>query len=1445
MKFLSDLDLNLLCRLKNTLLEDTGASVPSTYYSVTDGNNPNQVGLLCHYNGKIWFFGKPTAGTTAWSTVATTSDVPTYTVANRVLVTNGSLQGISSPDFGVDGSSNLDVGAGGTKRRIVNLNDPINDYDAANKRYVDSMAAGLRDFKDSVVFTTVAATGGTFSAVPTQATITGAAISSFDAPGVTVTTGMRVLVKNQAAIDKEQNGIYEITAINAYTYDLQRTVDANVTGELSDGTVVFVEKGTTWDKTTWIITDSGTTPVLNTDDLTWVLFSQVAGITAGAGLTMTGATIDVNPDNVTIQIVSDAVTVKGATAGNNYKVLITTTGGASAVPTWGQINLAQPFITGLLPTGNGGTGLNTSATTKGSILYTSASGVWNTAAPAGAGTTLQVPVGDKTAQTVTWTNTTGTNNVVLSDAPTFTTSIDTSSGTFAMFATPTNVTAFAAVTTFTMGAAAGAQTVNLFNSSTAASTYNLFGGATTNTTTKTINIGAAGVSGSITNINIGSSVAGATGTTNLYQNVSALKQVTVTDSASGFQIVGSADNTKKLQFSTSIATTTTRTWTIQDASGTVALSVNNLGFFASTTSLQLAGVISDETGSGVLVFGTSPTITTSIVAGSASMDIFNTTAATINAFGAATTLAIGNVATGAQTVNMFGGSTASSTYNFAGGATSSGNTKTINIGTGGVAGSTTVINLGSSVNTTVNLNGSLVVDDGAAGFTITNVADATRKAQFNCATIATGTTRTYTFDNASGTFALLAVHHLGQFAATTSAQLAGVISDETGSGVVVFNTSPTFNTSIVAGGAAIDVFNTVATTCNTFGAATTFTLGNTTTAAQTVTLFGSSTGASTYNLATGATASATTKVINIGTAGVSTSVTNINFGSAVAGATGTAAFQNITLTATSPVFATSVTTSSASIDVFNTTATSVNAFGAATTLNIGNVAAGAQTVNMFGGSTAASTYNFAGGATANATAKTVNIGGAGVSGSITNINIGSSVAGATGTTTIRTATIVNDGNTGNFFSIANVADATKKIAFSASGITTGNIRTLTIQDLSGTVAYLGNTLNQFGPTTSAQLAAVISDEVGSGYLVFNTSPSFVTSITTSSVTLDVFNTTATTINFGGAATTFNIGGSSAAQTITIGGGSTNTSTYNFGTGVTGTGNTKTINIGTGGAAGSTTNVNIGAGAGGTVTINTTLLASTLNTNDSTFSIRNTADPTKIAKFDCGTIATATTRTFTFQNATGTLALLSNTLNQFASTTSAQLASVISDDTGSGVLVFNNSPALTTPGITTGLDDANGALMLGFTPTGSAVNYFNLTNSATTAGKVYLGTLGTDANINLQLEPKATTTTSSSWGAITWKDNATNAQVLRMCRTWGFTLSTGAPDRNNQPLTLSQSMVIAHEFGTQDIMVMVTEVSTGAMVMTDWIKTPGQETRQITVNFKSTPSTDAYRVTVVG
>lgn len=59
-------------------------------------------------------------------------------------------------------------------------------------------------------------------------------------------------------------------------------------------------------------------------------------------------------------------------------------------------------------------------------------------------------------------------------------------------------------------------------------------------------------------------------------------------------------------------TTTASTNVTLPTGGTLATTSNNLGAFASTTSSQLAGVISDETGTGALVFGTTPTFTTNL-----------------------------------------------------------------------------------------------------------------------------------------------------------------------------------------------------------------------------------------------------------------------------------------------------------------------------------------------------------------------------------------------------------------------------------------------------------------------------------------------------------------------------------------------------------------------------------------------------------------------------------------------------------------------------------------------------------------------------------------------------------------------------------------------------------------------------------------------------------------
>jgi len=108
-----------------------------------------------------------------------------------------------------------------------------------------------------------------------------------------------------------------------------------------------------------------------------------------------------------------------------------------------------------------------------------------------------------------------------------------------------------------------------------------------------------------------------------------------------------------------------------------------LGFAGINLSARLLGALSDETGTGVAVFGTSPTFTTSVV-GSATFSAFNTVTTNLSFAGAATTFSVGGTPTTALTANFFANATATAT------------TKTLNFGTGGASGSTTAINIGSA-----------------------------------------------------------------------------------------------------------------------------------------------------------------------------------------------------------------------------------------------------------------------------------------------------------------------------------------------------------------------------------------------------------------------------------------------------------------------------------------------------------------------------------------------------------------------------------------------------------------------------------------------------------------------------------------------------------------------------------------------------------------------------
>lgn len=351
-------------------------------------------------------------------------------------------------------------------------------------------------------------------------------------------------------------------------------------------------------------------------------------------------------------------------------------------------------------------------------------------------------------------------------------------------------------------------------------------------------------------------------------------------------------------------------------------------------------------------------------------------------------------------------------------------------------------------------------------------------------------------------------------------------------------------------------------------------------------------------------------------------------------------------------------------------------------------------------------------------------------------------------TALRTLSInVNDGSR-----VLSLTGDLNTVGGNSLTLTTSGATNVTLPT-SGTIAVVGNPLSQFAATTSAQLAGVISDEVGTDKLVFNTSPTFVTSLITSSASFDLFNTTATTLNFAGAATSLTIGATTGTATIrnastvvtgdlAVNGGDITTSAASFNlVNATAT----TVNI-----AGAGTTVSIGA-ATGTTTINNantvvtgdlainggdvTTSATTFNLVDATVTTLNLAGAATSVTIG------ATTGTATIRNAntaiTGDLAVNGGDLTSSAATFNLLDATVTT-------LNFARAGTAITIGATTGtttIRNANTVI------TGDlAVNGGDITSSSatvnlftSTATAINIGSGSADVTIPGDLFVTGTTT----------------------------------------------------------------------------------------------------------
>ena len=90
----------------------------------------------------------------------------------------------------------------------------------------------------------------------------------------------------------------------------------------------------------------------------------------------------------------------------------------------------------------------------------------------------------------------------------------------------------------------------------------------------------------------------------------------------------------------------------------------------------------------------------------------------------------------------------------------------------------------------------------------------------------------------------------------------------------------------------------------------------------------------------------------------------------------------------------------------------------------------------------------------------------------------------------------------------------------------------------------------------------------------------------------------------------------------------------------------------------------------------------------------------------------------------------------ATPTSANLASAVTDETGTGSLVFGTSPTLTTPVIGQ-INDANGNEILALVPLASATDYVAIKNGIGVGAPLHIYAEGSSANTGLHIQPKGT------------------------------------------------------------------------------------------------------------
>ena len=250
--------------------------------------------------------------------------------------------------------------SGGTMTGALKVLAPVDDDDAVNKKYADSVALGYTFHVSCATGSSTNVEGtyqdgsGDSKGVGATFTLTADTGNTTQIGGLTLRQDMRVMLVGQT--DAKQNGCYKVTTFPEGATGqvvLTRADDFDGDPEISYNGATFLITHGDLRGTSWRLVNTGNI-TFGTDEINFVQISAPNEYSAGVGISIEANEVSVK-QGATVQVIGGNLEVASGTS-NQGKVLVAQGDGTAA--SWQALDLSSA-IEGTLPVTSGGTGATT------------------------------------------------------------------------------------------------------------------------------------------------------------------------------------------------------------------------------------------------------------------------------------------------------------------------------------------------------------------------------------------------------------------------------------------------------------------------------------------------------------------------------------------------------------------------------------------------------------------------------------------------------------------------------------------------------------------------------------------------------------------------------------------------------------------------------------------------------------------------------------------------------------------------------------------------------------------------------------------------------------------------------------------------------------------------------------------------------------------------------